>query len=55
MTAGVTCHPIFTEMYEYLVEVIAEAGKNILIFKWDDSDDADYLLRQIQRWSAPEH
>ena len=53
-TASVTSHPIFTEMTEYWVEVKTETGKNLVIFKWDEQADADYLLRQIQRWSGQE-
>ena len=51
----VTSHPIFTEMTEYWVEVKTGMGKNLAIFKWDEQAGADYLLRQIQRWSGQEH
>ena len=54
LTACVTCHHIFTEMDEYWVEVTTEQSKNLVIFKWDDTGDAEYLLREIGRWSATE-
>ena len=42
-------------MTEYWVEVKTGTGKNLVIFKWDEQAGADYLLRQIQRWSGQEH
>ncbi len=35
-------------------DYLAKTGKNIVIFKWDEQADADYLLRQIQGWSGQE-
>ena len=53
-TSSVTSHLIFTGETETWLEVTPEQGKQLVIFKWDDTGDAEYLLREIQRWSATE-
>ena len=47
---NVTRHPQITDMIEYWVEVVTASGEKLTLFKWDDPDEADFLMRKIKQW-----
>jgi hypothetical protein len=49
-TAVVTSHRIFTDMTEYWVDVETPSGESLPVFKWESSDEAEYLLDRMKRW-----